>query len=256
MDLNLASILFAVGLFIGMVLLLELGRRLGRRRLGKDEEGARAGLGAVEGAVFALMGLLIAFTFSGAAARFDTRRQLIVDEANAIGTAWLRLDLLPAAAQPELRELFRRYLDGRLAVYQMPDVKAALAELAKPNALQGDIWSRATVACRESANPLTAQLIPALNQMFDIASTRTAVTQIHPPTIIFIMLGVLALMSALLAGYAMAGGKSRSWIHMLGFALIMASTVYVILDLEFPRLGFIRVDAMDRVLVELRQSMN
>lgn len=256
MDLSFLSILFAVGLFIGMVLLLELGRRLGRQRLGKDEEGARAGLGAVEGAVFALMGLLIAFTFSGAAARFDARRQLIVDEANSIGTAWLRLDLLPAAAQPELRELFRRYLDKRLAVYQkLPDVEAARAEVTKANALQGDIWSRATVACRESANPLTAQLIPALNQMFDIASTRTAVTQVHPPAIIFIMLGVLSLMSALLAGYAMAGGKSRSWIHMLGFALIMASTVYVILDIEFPRLGFIRVDAMDRVLVELRQSM-
>jgi hypothetical protein len=68
----------AGGLFVGMILLLELGRRLGRRRQGKQEEGARAGLGAVEGAVFALLGLLIAFTFSGAASRFDTRRQLIV----------------------------------------------------------------------------------------------------------------------------------------------------------------------------------
>jgi sulfate permease, SulP family len=70
MDLKLLTILFAAGLLVGMVLLLELGRRLGRRRQGKDEEGAGAGLGAVEGAVFALMGLLIAFTFSDA----DTRR--------------------------------------------------------------------------------------------------------------------------------------------------------------------------------------
>jgi len=256
MDLSRLSILFAVGLFVGMVWLLELGRRLGQRRQSRLEEGARAGLGAVEGAVFALMGLLIAFTFSGAATRFDARRQLIVEEANAIGTAWLRLDLLPSAAQPGLRDLFRRYLDERLAVYQkLPDVEAAKVELARANASQGEIWSLATQACKESANALTAQLIPALNQMFDIASTRTAAAQIHPPTIIFVMLGVLSLMSALLAGYAMAGGKSRSWIHVIGFALILAGTVYVILDLEFPRLGFIRVDAMDRVLVELRQSM-
>jgi hypothetical protein len=250
------SIVFAVGLFLGMVGLLELGRGLGRRRLGQGEEGARAGLGAVEGAVFALMGLLIAFTFSGAAVRFDSRRQLIVEEANAIGTAWLRLDLLPSGAQPALRDSFRRYLDSRLAAYaKLPDIRAAREELGRANALQGEIWQRATAAMREGATPLTVQLIPALNQMFDIASTRTAAVQIHPPIIIFVMLGVLALMSSLLAGYAMAAGKLRSWIHMIGFALILATTVYVILDLEFPRLGLIRVDEMDQVLVELRESM-
>jgi hypothetical protein len=256
MDRIIISFIFAAGLLVGMILLLELGRRLGHRRQGRDEEGARAGLGAVEGAVFALLGLLIAFTFSGAASRFDTRRQLIVQEANAIGTAWLRIDLLPAGAQPELRDLFRRYLDSRLAVYQkMPDMEAAQVELRKANALQGEIWTRAVAACQQPPNLVKMQLIPALNEMFDIATTRTMVVRIHPPAIVFIMLGVLALMSALLAGYAMAGGKTRSWIHIIGFALVMATTVYVILDLEFPRLGIIRVDAFDQVLVELRQSM-
>jgi len=256
MNRTLISIVIAAGLFVGMVLLLELGRTLGRRRQGKDEVGARAGLGAVEGAVFALMGLMIAFTFSGAATRFDARRQLIVEEANAIGTAWLRLDLLPPPTQPELRNSFRRYLDTRLAIYQkLPDIQAALAELAKANALQGEIWSRAVAACQQSSTPLVAQLIPALNQMFDIATTRTMAAQVHPPAVVFLMLGVLALICALLAGYAMAGGKSRSGIHVLGFALIMATTVYVILDLEFPRFGLIRVDATDRVLLDLRASM-
>jgi hypothetical protein len=256
MNRTLIAVFFAVGLFFGMLLLLELGRRLGRRRQGRDEEGARAGLGAVEGAVFALLGLLIAFTFSGAAARFDARRQLIVEEANAIGTAWLRLDLLPTTARSELQDLFRRYLDARLAVYQtLPDLAAARAELSKANALQDEIWTRAVAAGQQASTPLVVPLVPALNQMFDIATTRTAAVLMHPPAIVFIMLGVLALMSALLAGFAMAGGKSRSWIHVLGFALIMAVTVYVILDLEFPRLGLIRVDAADRVLFELRDRM-
>jgi hypothetical protein len=257
MNRELISLLFAAGLLVGMMLLLELGRRLGRRRESRDTEGARAGLGAVEGAVFALMGLVVAFTFSGAASRFDARRQLIVEEVNAIGTAWLRLDLLPATSQPQLRDLFRRYVETRLEVYQkIPDMEAARGELAKASALQGEIWTRATVACRESANPLIVQLIPALNEMFDIASSRTANAQIHPPAIIFIMMGVLALTSSLLAGYAMAGGKSRSWIHTIGFVLILATTVYVILDLEFPRIGFIRIDSFDRLMVELRNSMN
>jgi len=69
------------------------------------------------------------------------------------------------------------------------------------------------------------------------------------------MLGVLPLTSSLLAGYGMATGRKRSWMHMLGFVVIMAGTVYVILELEFPRLGFVRLDAIDHVLVEVRESM-
>jgi hypothetical protein len=252
-----SSILFTGAMFLGMVLLLELGWRLGRRQRGKNEESSRAGLGAVEGAVFALMGLLVAFTFSGAASRFDQRRELIVEEANAIGTAWLRLDVLSTTARTELRGLFRQYLDQRLAAYaKLPDVAAALEELAKANALQGTIWNRAVAACQESPNPLTAQVLPALNAMFDLAATRTAVTQMHPPGIIYIMLGGLALMSSMLAGYAMSGSRARSWIHTLGFALIMAIAVYVILDLEFPRTGLIRVDAADQLLIDLRRTMD
>lgn len=252
----LLSVLFTIGLFIGMIALLELGRRIGKRRSVQEEEGARAGLGAVEGAVFALFGLLIAFTFSGAASRFDTRRDLIVQEANAIGTAWLRLDLLPEVSQPELRELFRTYVETRLAVYQsLPDLEAARRELDKTAALQSEIWSKSVAAAKSSPSPLTASVIPALNEMIDITTTRTMATRMHPPVIIILMMGILALASSLLAGYAMAGGRKRSWIHVVVFSLITAMTVYVILDLEFPRLGIIRVDSFDQVLVELRHSM-
>src|SRR5439155_1376569 len=153
--------LFTVGLFFGMLLFLEIGRRIGIRRMKEDGGTAGEGVGAVDGAVFALLGLLIAFTFSGASARFDTRRQLIVEETNDIGTAYLRLDLLAADAQ-----------------------------------------------------------------------------------------------AALVAGYGMTGSKLRSWIHMFCFALAMAVAVYVILDIEYPRLGLIRVDAFDQALVDLRESMN
>jgi hypothetical protein len=250
--------LYALGLFLGMLVLLEAGRRIGIRWMAKDVEGARAGLGAVEGAVFGLMGLLIAFTFSGASARFDVRRQLIVEETNAIGTAYLRLDLLPAKAQGPLREDFRQYLDSRLEVYRkLPDMKAAQEALARSAQLQRKIWTEAVAACRAEGAPPTASilLLPALNQMIDITTTRTMAGQVHPPPIVFVMLALLALASSLMAGYGMAGGKARSWIHLLGFAAIMATTVYVILDIEYPRMGLIRVDVFDQALVELRQSM-
>ena len=251
--------LLALGLFVGMVLLLELGRRIGVRRIANDPEGAQTGTGAVDGAVFALLGLLIAFTFSGAAARFDERRNLIVQETNDIGTAYLRLDLLPASAQPALRDLFRRYVDSRLEVYRkLPDIEAARSELVRSNKLQGEIWSQAVVAGRMSEAPPAANmlLLPALNQMIDITTTRTMAAQVHPPLVIFVLLFGLALVAALLAGYGMAGGKSRSWIHMIGFAATMALAVNIIIDIEYPRLGLIRVDAFDQALVELRASMN
>jgi hypothetical protein len=255
MSIVLSVVLFVVGLFAGMLLLQEAGRRLGVRRLAADPEGARAGLGAVEGAVFGLMGLLVAFSFSGAASRFEMRRQLIVQEANAIGTAYLRLDLLPADAQPKLKELFRRYVDARLDAYRkLPDVPAAKEALTQSIALQGEIWTGALESGR--ANPqATMLLVPALNEMIDITTTRTVALRTHPPQIIFAMLGLVALACSLLAGYAMAGTKRRSVVHSLGFAVILTLTVYVILDLEFPRVGLIRIDAADQILADVRQSM-
>jgi hypothetical protein len=133
--------------------------------------------------VFGLMALLIAFTFSGAATRFDARRAMIVQEANDIGTAWLRLDLLPVAAQPPLRDKFRQYVDARLATYvRLPDIAAAQVEMSCPTALQNEIWQDAIVACRDSDSPpATTLLLPALNDMIDIATTRmVAVRPMRP----------------------------------------------------------------------------
>jgi hypothetical protein len=255
MTFELSALLLASALVAGMLAMQEIGRRLGVRARRLAGEAAVAGTGGVEGAVFALLGLLIAFTFSGAASRFDERRKLIVEEANAIGTAYLRLDLLPPAAQPDLRERFRRYLDTRLAAYRaLPDMAKVKAELERAAGMQQEIWTK-SLAAAAGSQPATMLLLPALNEMFDITTTRTMAGQMHPPTIIFALLCGLALLSALLAGYAAAGAKARNWVHTTVFALTLAGAVYVILGIEFPRVGLIRVDAFDQVLVDLRQSM-
>jgi hypothetical protein len=77
----------------------------------------------------------------------------------------------------------------------------------------------------------------------------------HPPRIVFAMLALMACAAAFMAGHGMSGSKVRSWVHSVGFAGILAVTVFVIMDMEYPRLGFIRVDSFDQVLVDLRQSM-
>jgi hypothetical protein len=249
--------LLALGLFLGMLLFLEVGRRIGNRQVAKDPDGARTGVGAIEGAVFGLLGLIIAFTFSGAASKLDTRRQLIVEEANAIGTAYLRLDLLKGQARQRLRDDFKRYVKERLEGYgKLPDAEAARVHWAKATVMQGEIWNQAVIACEdEGSQPATMLLLPALNQMIDITSTRSMASNMHPPPIIFAMLTILALAGALVAGYGMAGRMTRSWLHIIGFSAITAAAVFVILDLEYPRRGVIRIDAADKVLLEVMQNM-
>jgi hypothetical protein len=255
LNITLNALLFAASVFAGMLLAQEIGLRVGRRRLEAEGESARTGLGAIDGAVFGLMGLLVAFAFHGAASRFDARRQLVVEEANDIETAYLRIDLLPASAQPKLRDLFRSYADARVEVYRrMPDADAAREALARAGALQREIWSASVEAARD-APQATMLLLPAINAMIDITATRTMAAQTHPPLIVFGMLGFLAVACALLAGYGMAGSRSRSVLHAVGFAAILTVTVYVILDYEFPRVGIIRLDGADRLLVDVRQSM-
>ena len=132
MGFELAAAFAAIGLFLGMLIFGEVGRRIGIARLARYPGSEARGAGPAEGAVFGLLGLLLAFTFSGAASRFKARRHLIAEEANAIGTAYLRVNLLPLDAQPEVRQLFRRYLDTRIATYQnVVDAAAVQAKLAE-----------------------------------------------------------------------------------------------------------------------------
>ena len=248
----------AIALFIGIMLAMASGRWIGRRHVSRYGTHSLDSVVSLETAVFALLGLLIAFTFSGALTRFDLRRAQIVDEANAIGTAYLRVDLLPVAAQPTLREAFRDYVDARLATYRkLPDIEAARRELTRSLELQSEIWKQAITAIRmpEVRPGIELLVVPALNDMFDMATVRVFATKMHPPVIIYGMLFALALSSAFLVGYQTAFEKGYDVVHQIGFAAIVAFTLYVILDIEYPRAGWIRLDAIDEALVNVRAGM-
>ena len=256
---TLTTALITFALFAAIIGCMEIGRRFGRIALARNQNGLPKGIGAAEGAIFGLLGLLIAFSFSGAASRFEERRHLITEEANDIGTAWLRIDLLPPDAQPEMRALFRSYLDSRLATYQVAtDPQAVATRLAASAELQNRIWAKAGQNVHRpgasSAAPML--LLPALNAMFDIATTRVRATENHPPMVVFMLLPALMLIGAVLVGFDLAENKVRQPLHITAFATVMALTVYVIVDLEFPRYGLIRIDSSDHVLVDLRKSMN
>jgi hypothetical protein len=252
------AVMLAAGLFTGILAFQHIGHRVAMKRIALDPEGAKKGAGVVEGAIFGLLSLLIAFTFSGALSRFDARRHLVSDEAIRAGTAWQRIDVLPLSTQPAMRALFRRYLDSRLEMFRRPEGStAAEEEWARTKELQNQIWAQGVAATQAATTTMPGMLfLPALNEMIDITGTRRMATRMHPPSIVFGMLSVLALIAGLLSGYHMAGGKVRSRLHAIGFALVIASTVYVIFDIEYPRQGLIRVDAADALLQEVRLDMN
>jgi hypothetical protein len=248
---------FLPGLFTLILLFVWVGRRIGGLRSTQETERERVGLVTVETAIYALLGLMVAFTFSGANSRFDTRRAQTVQEANAIGTAYLRLDLLPAAAQPALRDKFRSYTEARMAVYgALPDLEASSAQAARATALQGEIWTDSIAALRSATPQASLLLVPALNDMIDITTTRSIALRTHTPPIILVALVVLTLICSLLVGYGLAGGKPFATnLHMIGFALMMTVTIYVILDLDHPRVGLIRLDYVDQALADVRAGM-
>lgn len=247
----LHPVILGAAVFLILCAALEVGRILARRNETRPKD---LSVGVIDGAVFALLGLLIAFTFSGAAARFDHRRDLIVEEANAIGTAYLRIDLAPTEAQPALREGFRAYIASREAAYAVVGDKAAFrAALERSGRLQKRLWRLAIEAgASPGALPDAHKLLlPALNEMIDITTTRAMATEMHPPAAIYEMLFAVIVIASVLAGYGMGGSETRSWIHMVAFAATMAIAISIIMDMEYPRKGMIRIDDFERATFDL-----
>ena len=129
--------------------------------------------------------------------------------------------------------------------------------MAKSKKLQEEIWKDAVAATvLPNSHPDAGKLLlPALNNMIDISTTRTMALQLHPPRIVYALLFGLGLICSLLAGYRMAIGRRRSWLHIFGFTVVTVIIVFVILDVEYPRVGLIRLEASDHLLVQLRERM-
>lgn len=243
-----------LALLAGMLVLLEVGFRIARRyTIARGGEGASI----FDTAVFALLGLLLGFAFSGAVDRLDIRRSLIVDEANAIGTAYLRVDLLAPEHQPAMRVLFHDYLTARLDLYRKLDSGGdAGPHFARIEDLQTQIWRGAVVGVSGPDDSHAAEVVlPALNDMFDITTTRKVALGTHMPGLILVLLVGVSLLSALIAGIGMAAHERRHVLHGGIFALTVTLTVYTILDLDDPRGGFIRMEAAESALQTLKDGI-
>jgi len=137
------------------------------------------------------------------------------------------------------------------------DDSATQAALGESAELQAAIWTMATSDVQRDGVPTSTMMlvIGALNEMIDITATREMATRSHPPAVVFLLLVGMSLVCALLIGYSTSQNTARSWLHTLTFAAVISLTVYVIIDLEFPRVGLIRVDSADEMLLQVRESM-
>ncbi len=245
--------------FFGTVALIfasiEAGRRWGAAGRRKAESQPEAPVGAMVGAVLGLLAFMLAFTFGMAGSRFEARREVVLDEANAIGTTYLRASLL---AQPHARivqKLLKEYVDLRIAGPTMTPalLKAALDRSVEIHDL---LWAEAVAAGQENPGSITTGLfIQSLNELIDLHSKRVMVSLRSPiPRVIWTALYALAAFSMALMGYhAGVTGVRRSAATLL-LAAAFSAVVALIADLERPQQGLVRVS--QQALIDARAGMS
>lgn len=250
-----SSALITSGLFICMLLAMEIGFRSGRRKQANATE-AITQANAVLASMLGLLALLLAFTFSAALQRYDDRSQTVVAEANAIGTTYLRARLLPAGMQDEMQALLRRYLDVRIQEGRVDATNPALHEelLHQAKLMEAQLWSHAVRAAELDDRPVTSGLfIQSLNDLIDASGVRNAALERHVPEIVlFLMFATIVLTTATL-GYASGIAGHRVTLAAFVLVMLIALVVYLIIDLDRPRRGAIQVS--HESMLSLRQTI-
>jgi len=250
------ALLIVVILFVLMVIAHAIGHKLKLSHFAKKNFEHSDGLGPVEGSLLGLLALLLSFTFSLSASRYDDRRQVVIDEANAIGTAILRCDLYPDTIKKELTSNFRKYVDARIEYFDA-GIDESKITIAKKNTEKyyTKIWNIATNTSQNSENVLRfQQMIPALNSMIDIVTSREESKNATVPESIFWLLFLLILSSSFIIGYS-DSKKHINHVLILGFCLMTCLTVLLILDLDRPRRGLINVNNSEQKIVELKEML-
>jgi len=243
-------------LFVFLIVATELGFRLGRRQASSHSELVRGQVHNIQGALMGLLALLLGFTFAMAVSRFDNRRHMVVKEANAIGTAALRAQVLPAAEQAAMRDLFRRYVDVRVDAGHedyMPTPERDSLD-AKAHELQGRLWDQAASAAEADPHSVAAGLLlSAMNDAIDVKSERDASLANHVPESVLLLLFAFAALASGILGYSTGLTGARIIGMPAAFALLVTLVLMVILDLDRPRRGFILVG--QESMIALQRSL-
>jgi hypothetical protein len=242
--------LFATSVVL-ILLAVEAGFRLGSWRQRRPEHERETPVGAMVGAILGLLAFLLAFTFGMAASRFETRRELVLDEANAIGTTYLRAALLPEPHSTEVRALLREYVDLRLAAVQ-PGM--TVPALERSEEVQGRLWAQAVVAGGKHPTPITGLFIQSLNEVIDLHAKRVTMgIRNRIPVTIWGSLYFIAILAMTGVGYHAGLTSTSRPLASLALAVTFSGVLWLIADLDRPQDGLLKVS--QQAMIDLRKSL-
>jgi hypothetical protein len=234
-----------------------LGFQFKNKHIRKFPGTEHVGIGPTEGSLLGLTALLLSFTFGMSASKFESRRQHIVTEANEIGTTILRCDLYPDSIRNLLRADLKNYLETRIEYFTAKDNESIIQNtLVRSDSISKIIWNTVAAFSHDPKYMVaTQQMVPSLNGMIDIVTTREGSRRAMVPSMVLIVLCILIIVSAFLSGY---GSKSleRNKVLVIAFAVITTLALYLVIDLDKPRQGFVSLSSAEQLLEGLRSLFN
>ena len=232
----------------------ETGCFVGLRIYRNKDEPRKAIIGGVQGAVLGLLGLLLGFTFSMAVNRYDLRRDLVLQEANAIGTTYLRASFLPENQIVRVQELLSSYADTRLNLYDAGTDKSQRAEVEKKsNDLQALLWDEAVTATGKSQTAVVVSFITSLNEMIDLDATRIQAGRSKVPVAVWLLVLVVGCAGCYASGYNSGANGTRSAFANLLLPVLVTIVIVIIADLDRPYRGLVGVT--QQPLLDLKENI-
>lgn len=248
----MTELLVASGLIVGLISVHEIGFWLGSLTGSADEPFDRQVV-LVRTSTAALVAFLIGFAFSGAASRFIDRQDLIVKEANALGTAYLRADVIAEPQRGELKAALKEYTADRVKLLSSEERDQIEPLLAKVNGLHERMWRSAIEATQDHA-PLMGMVLPPINEIIDLHSIHLAMARRHlPVSIMAVLLGAVAISVGMIGFGNGRGGRRFTLINSV-YGVVLVVALWMTIDLDYPGIGLIRVSNLP--VVETLAAMN
>lgn len=239
-----SSIVIAGVLFIAILVANELGYRVGRWRRSEADIGAKTQTNAIQAAMLGLLALLLGFTFTMALQRFDARSETVLEEANAIGTAYLRTQLLPEVHRQEAKDMLADYVELRIAgnKVDLTQAETRRAHQRQVEEAQDALWRVAIDAAATDPRPVTSGLfIQSLNELIDAYGARNAALRKHVPEVVLFLLFAVFVIAGAVLGYSGGLEGGRPFLATFSMSLLIVLVIFIIIDLDRPRRGLIEV---------------
>jgi hypothetical protein len=249
------QLFLSVGFLAAMLAVSEAGFRWARHSSAGMNAETKSSIQSAETAILGVLALLLGFTMAMSVSRFDTRRHLVLEEANAIGTSYLRAQLIPAPEGPELTRLIRSYVSSRLEYAKTLNVERIAAARRDTERLQQQIWAQANSFVQKDVHSIPAGLLlQSLNETFDLDAARWTALASHVPRSVTFLDAIIAMLAILFVGYGFGLAGARNVLSIFILSAAITAVLSVVVDLDQPRQGLIQVS--QQPMLDLQQHLS